>query len=159
MANDGNLTCTKNASDPFSYWHQYCTWIERNETRKTSLPVPRGSSKISGVNYNFNPLKPKSKGEWSCDPYFETYPLRLERAVPGIASGVIHENLPPRFNYKGHLVTMDEDSAYSPDQPKYRNVLVDISTTFTFFVAIYFPSCTGILAGSNRSGDLADAQK
>ena len=132
MANDGNLTCTKNISDPSSYWHQYCTWIERNETRKT-VHTPRGSAKISGVNYNFNPLKPKSKGEWSCDPYFETYPLRLERAVPGIASGVIHQNLPPRFNYKGNLVTMDDDSTYSPELPKYRNVLVDITTTFVSF--------------------------
>lgn len=26
-------------------------------------------------------------------------------------------------------------------------------------MAVYFPSCTGILAGSNRSGDLADGQK
>lgn len=77
----------------------------------------------------------------------------------GIASGVIQDNLPPRFNFKGNLVTMEEDSTYPPDQPKYRNVFVDITTTFTMFVAIYFPSCTGILAGSNRSGDLADAQK
>lgn len=93
------------------------------------------------------------------DPYFETYPLKLERAVPGIASGVIKDNLPPRFDYKGNLVTMDDDTSYPPDQPKHRNVFVDITTTFTMFVAIYFPSCTGILAGSNRSGDLADAQK
>lgn len=36
---------------------------------------------------------------------------------------------------------------------------MDITTSFTILISIYFPSCTGILAGSNRSGDLADAQK
>jgi len=158
VANDGNLTCTKNVSDSTSYWHQFCTWVELNNTGTYNIPKPR-SNRISGVNYNFNPLKPKSKGSWSCDPYFENFELKLQRAVPGIASGVIQENLPPRFDYKGNLVTMDEDTSYPPDQPKYRNVFVDITTTFTMFVAIYFPSCTGILAGSNRSGDLADAQK
>ncbi|MEE6508029.1 hypothetical protein FKM82_018454 [Ascaphus truei] len=32
-------------------------------------------------------------------------------------------------------------------------------TYFTMLVGIYFPSVTGIMAGSNRSGDLKDAQK
>lgn len=41
----------------------------------------------------------------------------------------------------------------------FNNVFVDITTSFTILISIYFPSCTGILAGSNRSGDLADAQK
>lgn len=106
-------------------------------------PLPPRSNRLNGVDYNFNPLKPKSKGAWSCDPYFETQKLSLERAVPGIASGVIADNLPPRFDIKGNLVTMEEDTSYPPDQPKYRNVFIDISTTFTMFVAIYFPSCTG----------------
>nr|XP_015209855.1 PREDICTED: solute carrier family 12 member 7-like [Lepisosteus oculatus] len=35
----------------------------------------------------------------------------------------------------------------------------DIATFFTLLVGIYFPSVTGIMAGSNRSGDLRDAQK
>lgn len=35
----------------------------------------------------------------------------------------------------------------------------DITTTFTILIGIFFPSVTGIMAGSNRSGDLADAQK
>ncbi|MEE6516094.1 hypothetical protein FKM82_025331 [Ascaphus truei] len=38
-------------------------------------------------------------------------------------------------------------------------VLADITTTFTVLVGIFFPSVTGIMAGSNRSGDLRDAQK
>ncbi|KTF95552.1 hypothetical protein cypCar_00019330 [Cyprinus carpio] len=38
-------------------------------------------------------------------------------------------------------------------------VSADIATSFTLLVGIFFPSATGIMAGSNRSGDLRDAQK
>uniref|UniRef100_H2Z9N0 Amino acid permease/ SLC12A domain-containing protein n=1 Tax=Ciona savignyi TaxID=51511 RepID=H2Z9N0_CIOSA len=42
----------------------------------------------------------------------------------------------------------------------YRTWLVaDVSSSFTILLAIFFPSVTGIMAGSNRSGDLADAQR
>lgn len=41
----------------------------------------------------------------------------------------------------------------------YNQVFADITTTFTILIGIFFPSVTGIMAGSNRSGDLADAQK
>ena len=72
------------------------------------------------------------------------------------------------------------------DQPSHNQVVADITTSFTLLVGIYFPSVTGkepnnflfdrfifsssslmiylllssgIMAGSNRSGDLADAQR
>lgn len=41
----------------------------------------------------------------------------------------------------------------------YNQVMADITTSFTILIGIFFPSVTGIMAGSNRSGDLADAQK
>jgi potassium/chloride transporter 4/5/6 len=45
------------------------------------------------------------------------------------------------------------------DQKTYNQVVADITTAFTILIGIFFPSVTGIMAGSNRSGDLADAQK
>lgn len=41
----------------------------------------------------------------------------------------------------------------------YNQVVADCTTAFTILIGIFFPSVTGIMAGSNRSGDLADAQK
>lgn len=55
-------------------------------------------------------------------------------------------------------MSYDEGQGAEPGRG-YNWVFVDISTSFTALIAIYFPSCTGILAGSNRSGDLADAQR
>lgn len=46
-----------------------------------------------------------------------------------------------------------------PGTETYNQVLADITTSFTILIGIFFPSVTGIMAGSNRSGDLADAQK
>lgn len=46
-----------------------------------------------------------------------------------------------------------------PGDKNYNQVFADITTSFTLLIGIFFPSVTGIMAGSNRSGDLADAQK
>jgi solute carrier family 12 (potassium/chloride transporter), member 4/6 len=51
---------------------------------------------------------------------------------------------------------MDLDNT---QKESYNQILADITTTFTILIGIFFPSVTGIMAGSNRSGDLADAQK
>ena len=157
LSNNGIMDCSKNITNPYSYWYSFCEWQERNE----SVYSHRPHYSVVGDNptLNFNPMRPASAGQWKCDRYFETNERHLEQAVPGIASGIIKQNLPTRFNARGNLVTLNADSSYDPSQPKYANIFVDISTSFTFFVAVYFPSCTGILAGSNRSGDLKDPQK
>ena len=36
-------------------------------------------------------------------------------------------------------------------------VVADMTTSFMIMIGIFFPSVTGIMAGSNRSGDLANA--
>ena len=41
----------------------------------------------------------------------------------------------------------------------YGEVVADITSSLMVLLAIYFPSVTGIMAGSNRSGDLADASR
>lgn len=126
--------CTKNASDPESLYNRFCT-LKPSQNNLTSI-----------------------KPTYECDQYFLDHEPIIRKAVPGLASGVLKENIEPRFREKGDLIDYGEGK-YDPNKPRYANVLVDITTSFTMFVAIYFPSCTGILAGSNRSGDLKDGQK
>lgn len=82
----------------------------------------------------------------------------MESHYTGIASGVLFQNLQPRFREKRTIVSYDQ-GINTNEKSNFNNVFVDITTSFTILISIYFPSCTGILAGSNRSGDLADAQK
>ncbi|XP_008707614.2 solute carrier family 12 member 6-like, partial [Ursus maritimus] len=70
------------------------------------------------------------------------------------------ENLWSNYLPKGEII--EKPSAKSSDvlgSLNHEYVLVDITTSFTLLVGIFFPSVTGIMAGSNRSGDLKDAQK
>lgn len=103
----------------------------------------------------------------SCDDYFTQNNVSEIQGIPGVASGVLLENLWSMYADKGAfvekqgvpsvpVVVADDSRSRSSGLPY---VLSDITTYFTMLVGIYFPSVTGIMAGSNRSGDLRDAQK
>uniref|UniRef100_A0A671WJ39 Solute carrier family 12 member 7a n=1 Tax=Sparus aurata TaxID=8175 RepID=A0A671WJ39_SPAAU len=81
----------------------------------------------------------------TCDEYFELNNLTEMQAIPGLLSGVIKSE--------------KESELPSSLFHLYPYVINDIATYFTLLVGIYFPSVTGIMAGSNRSGDLRDAQR
>ena len=87
--------------------------------------------------------------------------IKLEKAIPGLSSGVFWDNFMPAFREKDDLVSTDNGKYHKEKswQAQFEYIFVDITSSFAVLVSIYFPSCTGILAGSNRSGDLADAQK
>nr|CAD7440846.1 unnamed protein product [Timema bartmani] len=96
-----------------------------------------------------------------CEPYFRTNNLTVVQGIKGLASGVFLDNIQNSFLELGQFIarTKDPDDIEPLDRPNYNQVLVDITTSFTILIGIFFPSVTGIMAGSNRSGDLADAQK
>ncbi|KAF4517815.1 hypothetical protein B566_EDAN003020 [Ephemera danica] len=96
----------------------------------------------------------------NCDPYFEQNNLTLVRGIKGIASGVFFDNIADSFLEDGQFIarSKDPDVIERLDRPSYNQVYADITTAFTILIGIFFPSVTGIMAGSNRSGDLADAQ-
>uniref|UniRef100_A0A8C2AT55 Solute carrier family 12 member 7a n=1 Tax=Cyprinus carpio TaxID=7962 RepID=A0A8C2AT55_CYPCA len=84
----------------------------------------------------------------TCDEYFTHNNLTEIQAVRGLLSGL----------YKSHLTSnYPERASDKSDESHY--VLHDVTTFFTLLVGIYFPSVTGIMAGSNRSGDLRDPQR
>ncbi|KAM3841506.1 solute carrier family 12 member 5 isoform 1-T1 [Vipera latastei] len=99
----------------------------------------------------------------TCDEYFSQNNVTEIQGIPGAASGLIQENLWSTYLPKGVIIERagmtsvpPSEGALDLDQPY---VFSDMTSYFTLLVGIYFPSVTGIMAGSNRSGDLRDAQK
>ncbi|XP_072314959.1 solute carrier family 12 member 6-like [Eucyclogobius newberryi] len=97
----------------------------------------------------------------SCDQYFNDNNFTEIDGIPGLASGVISENLWSSYLSKGDVVEKPRLPSSLAPAPSIAQpyVFADITTSFTLLVGIFFPSVTGIMAGSNRSGDLKDAQK
>uniref|UniRef100_A0A671Q601 Solute carrier family 12 member 7-like n=1 Tax=Sinocyclocheilus anshuiensis TaxID=1608454 RepID=A0A671Q601_9TELE len=98
----------------------------------------------------------------SCSEYFSLNNVTEIQGIPGLTSGVISENLWGSYGPAGMLVEKAIPSVPASDasQDKHMPYVVnDITAFFTLLVGIYFPSVTGIMAGSNRSGDLRDAQR
>uniref|UniRef100_A0A8C1MU03 Solute carrier family 12 member 5a n=1 Tax=Cyprinus carpio TaxID=7962 RepID=A0A8C1MU03_CYPCA len=98
----------------------------------------------------------------TCDSYFVNNNITEIQGIPGVMSGIL-QNLFGNYMDKGSFIekvglpaTVEPDSIPTNTN---RYVLADITSFFTMLVGIYFPSVTGIMAGSNRSGDLQDAQK
>uniref|UniRef100_A0A8B9H398 Solute carrier family 12 member 7a n=1 Tax=Astyanax mexicanus TaxID=7994 RepID=A0A8B9H398_ASTMX len=102
-----------------------------------------------------------------CDPYFALNNVTETKAIPGLLSGVISENLWGTYVPYDTVLEKNLSVAEVPESEKEKlknvkdmpYVFNDITTYFTLMVGIFFPSVTGILAGSNRSGDLRDAQR
>ncbi|XP_066521337.1 solute carrier family 12 member 7-like isoform X2 [Hoplias malabaricus] len=103
----------------------------------------------------------------SCDAYFAQNNVTQMRAIPGLGSTAITDNLWGNYGPREILTVQNRSSvdAEDPNKDTENNnnhrlyVFSDITTSFTIMVGIYFPSVTGILAGCNRSGDLRDAQR
>eukprot|EP00108_Taenia_solium_P003317 TsM_000004301 transcript=TsM_000004301 gene=TsM_000004301 len=78
-------------------------------------------------------------------------------AIPGLASNMFYENiLTAHYREAGQSY----DGISFPPSAEYgqASAIADITTSFTILIAIFFPSVTGLMAGSNRSGDLANPQ-
>ncbi|KAJ6666090.1 hypothetical protein lerEdw1_000994 [Lerista edwardsae] len=97
-----------------------------------------------------------------CDDYFRFNNVTEIVGIPGVASGILKDNFWSNYLEKGEI--LEKAGHPSVDVPGHKNklhlyVYADIATSFMVLVGIFFPSVTGIMAGSNRSGDLKDAQK
>ncbi|XP_061926369.1 solute carrier family 12 member 7-like isoform X1 [Entelurus aequoreus] len=99
----------------------------------------------------------------TCDDYFTLNNVSEIRAVPGFHSGVIKDNLWGDYGPAGMVIEKKRQGSVAAEDTSgdvYKPyVFNDMATYFTLLVGIYFPSVTGIMAGSNRSGNLRDAQR
>ena len=97
--------------------------------------------------------------------YFTNNEVGLIKGIPGILSGTIVENLWPAYatgeneiiganKVEKKLVNEKPNMLYG--NRRVGEIVTDMSTSFLVIIGIFFPSATGIFAGSNRSGDLAD---
>ncbi|XP_057710564.1 solute carrier family 12 member 6-like isoform X3 [Corythoichthys intestinalis] len=128
----------------------------------TELPTPELNHSSERTTYLWSRFCQNAELNASCDDYFAANNFSRIEGIPGLASGVITENLWSSYLSKGDVLEKGSISsaqgahAASTQQPY---VFADITTSFTLLVGIFFPSVTGIMAGSNRSGDLKDAQR
>ncbi|XP_029464439.1 solute carrier family 12 member 4 isoform X2 [Rhinatrema bivittatum] len=98
----------------------------------------------------------------ACDEYFSLNNVTEISGIPGAASSVLRDNLWSSYLDKGEILERAHHRSVDVLGSKtnlHLYVIADITTAFTVLVGIFFPSVTGIMAGSNRSGDLKDAQK
>uniref|UniRef100_A0A3Q4G7C8 Solute carrier family 12 member 7-like n=1 Tax=Neolamprologus brichardi TaxID=32507 RepID=A0A3Q4G7C8_NEOBR len=98
----------------------------------------------------------------TCDEYFALNNLTEIQATPGVLGEVINDNLWGNYGPDKMVIERKDLSSVAAEanNDKLKNyVFNDWATYFTLLVGIYFPSVTGIMAGSNRSGDLRDAQR
>ncbi|XP_058849901.1 solute carrier family 12 member 4 isoform X3 [Acipenser ruthenus] len=98
----------------------------------------------------------------TCDEYFTHNNVTEIQGIPGLARGIIRDNLWASYMEKGEILEkpgLPSEDVHGSLGNLYLYVSSDIATSFTVLVGIFFPSVTGIMAGSNRSGDLKDAQK
>uniref|UniRef100_A0A4W6BW39 Solute carrier family 12 member 7 n=1 Tax=Lates calcarifer TaxID=8187 RepID=A0A4W6BW39_LATCA len=103
----------------------------------------------------------------TCNEYFANNNVTLVQGIPGLTSGVISENMWSEYGPLNMLVENKKLPSLGGSDPAkdiYMPYVVnDITTFFTlvlFCVLVYYyygSNC--IMAGSNRSGDLRDAQK
>ncbi|CAF1089582.1 unnamed protein product [Rotaria sordida] len=78
--------------------------------------------------------------------------VRVEQGIPGLKNWQLSENLVSHYRQAGEIERdIKGDSTFE--------VVAQEITSFLILVGIYFPSVTGIMAGSNRSGDLRDPSR
>lgn len=145
MSEDGMCTKTikyeNGTEEPTDYWRIYCT------------------GEFNTTDYS------------KCDKYFQTYNMTMRQGFPGLLKGnfsknvrahwledeqILHDSYMPVTDDYAPMTNENGTRKLNEEYPNW--ITADMKSTFTVLLGIFFPSVTGIMAGSNRSGDLKDAQ-
>uniref|UniRef100_A0A915BHS6 Amino acid permease/ SLC12A domain-containing protein n=1 Tax=Parascaris univalens TaxID=6257 RepID=A0A915BHS6_PARUN len=107
-----------------------------------------------------------------CEPYFSRMAripnwrgggpaIREQIAIPGLASGVFFDNLWSKYLRAGELLSKEKLPRERTDRAHAQGfyIFAEQTTSFMILIGVFFPSATGIMAGSNRSGNLRDASR
>ncbi|PIO61486.1 hypothetical protein TELCIR_16990 [Teladorsagia circumcincta] len=91
----------------------------------------------------------------------DSYGVRLQtkRAIKGFSSGAFFDNLWPKHTRAGDMLSKDPKDKSDRTRSSGYYVFADSTTSFMILIGVFFPSATGIMAGSNRSGNLRDASR
>ncbi|CEM08836.1 unnamed protein product [Vitrella brassicaformis CCMP3155] len=79
----------------------------------------------------------------------QTVRLKTDGGFVGIDTGVFADNLWPDYDIRQFAIIPKPETDWKGDDGK----IVD-SRAFIWLLSLWFPACTGIMAGSNRSADL-----
>merc|ERR1719433_1580472 len=117
--------------------------------------------KLNNTDVTNKNISEHEKGDYICDTYFDKSEASWHQGIRGLASNAFYENVAGKFHDAGDAISnnTDESTWNLGGLPKRSYITTDIYTSFVLLIGIFFPSCTGIMAGSNRSGDLADARQ
>uniref|UniRef100_A0A8D3CSP5 Solute carrier family 12 member 6 n=1 Tax=Scophthalmus maximus TaxID=52904 RepID=A0A8D3CSP5_SCOMX len=138
------------------------TTISENSTAGPTFDPSPAPSLVEKTTYLWKQFCQSPELNSSCDQYFTSNNFSEIEGIPGLASGIISENVWSSYLSKGDVVeksSLSSSHLAPPASTHQPYVFTDIATSFTLLVGIFFPSVTGIMAGSNRSGDLKDAQR
>jgi len=149
-------------------------------SRITKLPKDGNCSKEFGTDMYFEFCKPKqaeigqtsaalnstaraemhTESDYACDTYFTEHNASWHQGIRGLSSNAFYENIAGKYKDQGDAISNSttESEWNLGGSPSLFYITADVYTSFTMLVGIFFPSCTGIMAGSNRSGDLRDPQ-
>ncbi|ESO08064.1 hypothetical protein HELRODRAFT_75089, partial [Helobdella robusta] len=143
---------------------QYVLWWGFRSGKKRNI---RSSSSESSDNDDNKDPRTKEELERDCD-YFMKNNVTKKPGIPGLKSGMFFGSFVRSFVYlfAGLFVHsrygVKDNRVGSYDEKGVRargDIVCDITSSFLLLIGIFFPSVTGIMAGSNRSGDLEDAQR
>ena len=120
--------CIKSPVEGPDLWNSFCTRLE-NATDKHQNET--------------------TELDYVCDEYFINNDVNFTRGILGIRSGVFSKNMWNSYHDAGDVVASStEEEEYNLGGKPVRNyVIVDIWTSFTLIIGIFFPSVTGWLVG------------